>query len=129
MVIDGGIRMPSVPAPASEPSDTISSYPRFFSSGSAILATVAHVAAEEPDTEPNIPQASTFTCINRPGILLSHGASPRNISSDSLVRNRISPIHMNRGNAARVHELLLPQMVVASTGPEGIPPPMNCMPT
>src|SRR3954451_14884648 len=128
MVIDGGIRMPSVPAPASEPRLTPSSYPRFFSSGSAILATVAQVAAEEPDTEPKMPQASTLTCIRRPGSQLSQGASPRNISSDSLVRNRISPIQMNSGSAASDHDALLPHTVVASTLPAGMPPPTNCMP-
>src|ERR1043166_157867 len=121
--------MPSVPAPASEPSDTLSSEPRFFSSGSAILATVAQVAADEPDTEPNRPQASTLTCISRPGSQLSHGASPRNISSDNVVRNRISPIQMNSGSAASAQEALLPQIVVASTGPAGMLPPTNCMPT
>src|SRR4029079_15687242 len=128
MVIDGGMRMPNVPAPASEPRLTTSSYPRFFNSGSAILATVAQVAADEPDTEPKIPQANTLTCISRPGMRLSHGDSPRNISSDSLVRNRISPIQMNSGNAASVHDALLPQTVVASTAPGGTAPPTNSMP-
>src|SRR3954462_3816995 len=128
MVIDGGIRMPSVPAPASDPRLTPSSYPRFFSSGSAILATVAQVAADDPDTEPNTPQASTLTCISRPGSQFSHGAKPRNISSDNRVRNRISPIQMNSGSAASDHEALLPHTVVASTLPAGMPPPANCMP-
>src|SRR3954451_5315355 len=128
MVIDGGIRMPSVPAPASEPRLTPSSYPRFFSSGNAILATVAQVAADEPDTEPNTPQARTLTCISRPGTQFSHGAKPRNISSDSRVRNKISPIQMNSGKAASDHEALLPHTVVASTLPAGMPPPANCMP-
>src|SRR3954451_19802886 len=128
MVIDGGIRMPSVPAPASEPRLTPSSYPRFFNSGSAILATVAQVAADDPDTEPNTPQASTLTCMSRPGSQFSHGANPRNISSDSRVRNRISPIQMNSGNAASDHDALEPHTVVASTLPAGMPPPANCMP-
>src|SRR3954451_329999 len=128
MVIDGGIRMPSVPAPASEPRLTPSSYPRFFNSGSAILATVAQVAADDPDTEPNTPQASTLTCMSRPGSQFSQGANPRNISSDSRVRNRISPIQMKSGNAASDHEALLPHTVVARTLPAGIPPPANCMP-
>src|SRR3954467_1000581 len=128
MVIDGGIRMPSVPAPASEPRLTPSSYPGFFSSGSAILATVAQVAADDPDTEPNTPQASTLTCMSRPGSQFSHGANPRNISSDSRVRNRISPIQMKSGSAASDHEALLPHTVVASTLPAGMPPPANCMP-
>ena len=60
---------------------------------------------------------------------MSHGASPRNISSDSLVRNRISPIQMNSGSAASVHDALLPQIVVASTAPAGMLPPTNCMPS
>src|SRR3954451_2987947 len=128
MVIDGGIRMPSVPAPASEPRLTPSSYPRFFSSGNAILATVAQVAADDPETEPNTPQARTLTCISRPGTQFSHGAKPRNISSDSRVRNRISPIQMNSGKAASDHDALLPHTVVASTLPAGMPPPTNCMP-
>src|SRR3954452_1043877 len=128
MVIDGGIRMPSVPAPASEPRLTPSSYPRFFSSGSAILATVAQVAADDPDTEPNTPQASTLTCMSRPGSQFSQGANPRNISSDRRVRNRISPIQMKSGKAASDHDALLPHTVVASTLPAGMPPPANCMP-
>jgi hypothetical protein len=113
MVIDGGIRMPSVPAPASEPRLRFSSYPRFFNSGRAILATVAQVAADDPETEPNTPQASTLTCMSRPGSQFSQGANPRNISSDSRVRNRISPIQMNSGRAASDHDALLPHTVVA----------------
>src|SRR5260221_3053464 len=76
-----------------------------------------------------MPPASTLTCISRPGSQFSHGARPRNISSDSRVRNRISPIQMNSGSAAKVHDALLPQIVVASTAPAGMPPPTNCMPT
>src|SRR4029079_5386192 len=70
---------------------------------------VAQVAADEPETVPKIPQASTFTCISRPGSQVNHGASPSNISSDSLVRYRISPIQMKSGNAASVHDALDPQ--------------------
>src|SRR6185312_3836590 len=93
-----------------------------------ILATVAQVAADDPDTEPNTPQASTLTCMSRPGSQFSQGANPRNISSDRRVRNRISPIQMNSGKAASDHDALLPQTVVASTLPAGMPPPANCMP-
>src|SRR5262245_14603529 len=92
------------------------------------MATVAQVAADEPDTEPNTPQASTLTCISRPGSQFSQGAKPRNISSDSRVRNRISPIQMNSGRAASDHEALLPHTVVASTLPAGMVAPANCMP-
>src|SRR5258708_34615756 len=61
---------------------------------------VAQVAADDPDTEPKIPQPSMVVCISRPGILLSQGERPSNISSESLVRKRISPIQMNIGSAA-----------------------------
>src|SRR5882672_7512499 len=70
---------------------------------------VAQVAAEDPDTVPKIAQPRMFTCINRPGSQPSHGESPSNISSESLVRYRISPIQTNIGSAASVHEALEPQ--------------------
>src|ERR1700704_4490832 len=70
---------------------------------------VAQVAAEEPDTVPKIAQPRMLTCISRPGSQPTQGARPSNISSDSLVRNRISPIQTNIGNAASVHEALEPQ--------------------
>ena len=41
------------------------------------------------------------------------------MSSDSRVRNRISPIQMNSGSAVSVHEALALQTVVASTEPIG----------
>src|SRR5215213_1173402 len=66
--------------------------------------------------------------MSRPGSQFSQGANPRNISSDSRVRNRISPIQMNSGKAASDHDALLPHTVVASTLPAGMPPPANCMP-
>src|SRR3954451_3140670 len=80
---------------------------------------VAHVAAEEPDTAAKIPQPITLTCVSRPGSHCTHGDRPRNISSDSLVRNRISPIQMNNGSAASVQDALALQVVVASTLPSG----------
>ena len=90
---------------------------------------VAQVAADEPDTEPKMPQPSTLTCSRRPGMRPSHGARPRNISSDSLVRNRISPIQMKSGSAASSQDAALPQILVASTVPAGMPPAANCMPS
>src|SRR5262249_35294873 len=80
-----------------------------MSSGSATFAIVAQVAADDPETVPKIPHASTLTCMSGPGSHVSHGASPSNISSDSLVRNRISPIHTNSGSAAMVQLALEPQ--------------------
>jgi hypothetical protein len=70
---------------------------------------VAQVAADEPDTEPKMPQPRMVVCISRPGMLFNHGRRPSNISSDSLVRNRISPIQMNRGRAASSQLALLSQ--------------------
>ena len=80
---------------------------------------MAQVAADEPDTAAKMPQPTTFTCMSRPGSHCSQGERPRNISSESLVRNRISPIQMNSGSAASVHEALSAQTVVASTEPIG----------
>src|SRR2546429_898613 len=91
-------------------------------------AVCSQVAADDPETEPNTPQASTLTCISRPGSQFSQGANPRNISSDNRVRKRISPIQMKSGKAASDHDALLPHTVVASTLPAGMPPPANCMP-
>src|SRR5260370_1212920 len=80
------IRLLRVPAAASEPRQVFSSYPRFFSSGSATLAIVAQVAAEDPDTVPNTAQPRILTCIRRPGSQPSQGERPSNISSDRRVR-------------------------------------------
>src|SRR6476646_6666794 len=80
---------------------------------------VAQVAADEPDTAAKMPQPITFTCVSRPGSHCTKGERPRNISSDNLVRNRISPIQPNSGRAASVHEALALQVVVASTVPSG----------
>jgi hypothetical protein len=70
---------------------------------------VAQVAEEEPDTAAKMPQPKMLTCIRRPGSQPSHGARPSNISFDSFVRNRISPIQTNSGSAASVHEAFEPQ--------------------
>src|SRR5689334_6750558 len=70
---------------------------------------VAQVAVEEPDTVPKIAQPRMFTCMRRPGSQPSHGARPSNISSESRVRYRISPIQTNSGSAASVHDALEPQ--------------------
>ena len=61
---------------------------------------MAQVAAEDPETEPNTPQASTTTCRSRPGSQFTQGAMPRKICSERRVRNRISPIHTKSGSAA-----------------------------
>ena len=68
-----------------------------------------------------------LACNNRPGIFSSQGAKPLNISSDNLVRKRISPIQMNSGKAVSVHEEAEPQMVMTMASPTGRVV-NNCMP-
>jgi hypothetical protein len=92
-----------------------------MSSGSATFETVAQVAADDPDTEPKMPHPRMFTCMRRPGMRFNHGARPSNISRDRRVRKRISPIQMNIGSAASVHELVLPQNALKRFLPGGVP--------
>src|SRR5690349_6118055 len=80
---------------------------------------VAQVAAEEPDTAAKIVQPMMLVWSSRPGTRSSHGASPRNMSSDSRVRNRISPIQTKSGNAVSVHDEAVPQIVTAIASPAG----------
>src|SRR3546814_13921683 len=82
-----------------------------------IRPIVAVVAADEPETAAKIPQPITLTCISRPGIRVIHGESPLNMSSARRVRNRISPIQMNRGSAVSDHDQDCPQLVVAMIQP------------
>src|SRR3990167_3490978 len=78
---------------------------------------VAQVAADEPDTSANMVLPRMLVCSSRPGSALTQGARPLNMFSDSLVRNRISPIQMNSGNAVSVQLLAEPQMVTAMASP------------
>src|ERR1035437_5285890 len=82
---------------------------------------VAAVAADEPEIAAKMPQPITLQCISRPGNAVSQGARPRNISSEMRLRNRISPIQMNKGTAVSDQLALDPHTVVAmslSTGVE-----------
>ncbi len=83
------------------------------------MPIVAQVAADEPETAAKIVQPMTFVCRSRPGNLPIQGARPRNMSSDSLERNRISPIQMNIGSAVRVQLDDAPQIVVTIASPTG----------
>ena len=60
------------------------------------------VAADEPDTAAKTVQPTILVCTSPPGSRASQGDSPRNMSSESRVRNRISPIQTNIGNAVSV---------------------------
>ena len=72
-----------------------------------------------PDTAAKIVQPMMLVCSSRPGSRSSHGARPRNMSSDSRVRNRISPIQTNSGSAVSVHDDAVPQIVTAIASPAG----------
>src|SRR3954467_4596300 len=80
---------------------------------------VAHVAALDPETAAKIVQPMMLVCSKRPGSRESHGARPLNMSSESRVRNRISPIQTKSGSAVSVHEDSDPQTVTAIASPTG----------
>ena len=80
---------------------------------------VAQVAAEDPETAAKIVQPMMLVCSSRPGSRSSHGARPRNMSSESRVRNRISPIQTKSGSAVSVHDDAVPQIVTAIASPAG----------
>ena len=84
-----------------------------------ILPMVVQVAADEPETAAKMVQPRMLVCSRRPGRALTQGARPRNMLSDSLVRNRISPIQTNRGKAVSVQLLEAPQIVIAMASPAG----------
>src|SRR3990167_4395736 len=115
--MDGGISSPRVLAPPSEPMTRSGGYPRSVSSGIVILPMVAQVAADEPDTAAKMVLPRMLVCSSRPGSTLTQGARPLNMLSDSLVRNRISPIQTNSGSAVSVQLLAEPQMVTAIASP------------
>ena len=80
---------------------------------------VAQVAADEPEMAAKMVQPTTLVCKSRPGSLSIHGARPRNMLSESLLRNRISPIHKNSGSAVSVQAELAPQIVSIMLSPTG----------
>ena len=92
------------------------------------MPIVAQVAALEPETAAKIVQPMMFVCSRRPGSRESHGASPLNMSSESLVRKRISPIQTKSGSAVSVHDESEPQIVTAIASPTGRAE-KSCMPS
>ena len=58
-----------------------------------------------------------LTCSSPPGMRRTQGARPLNSSSDSFVRNRISPIQTNIGSAARVQDPVDSQKAEARKSP------------
>ncbi len=91
MLIEGGIRMPSVPPAASVPRNRDSLY--LFLSISPIATTpmVAAVATLEPETEPNSAHEPMLECISPPGSHDSHCVSAAYMRSAMPLRSRISP--------------------------------------
>ena len=83
------------------------------------MPMVAQVAALEPETAAKMVQPATLTCSSRPGRACIQGARPRNMSWLSRVRNRISPIHTNKGRAVSVQLEAEPQIVTAIASPAG----------
>src|SRR6056297_3192661 len=118
-MIEGGIRKPNVPDPASVPMIIRSSYPRRVSSGTDMRPTVAVVAADEPETAAKSAQPKILACRSRPGSRPVSGASPENMSDDKRERNRISPIQRNIGSAVRSQILSAPQTLVPNTSSAG----------
>ena len=96
-----------------------SGYPRWRNSGIDIFPTVVSVAADDPLTAANSVQPAILVCRSPPGKPRIQGDRPRNMSSDSLVRYRISPIQINRGSAVSVQLDAPVQIVVIMASPGG----------
>ena len=75
MVIDGGIKIPSVPPAAIDPAATPSGKLRFRISGIPILPIAAQVAGEEPDIAANRAQAPRFETTKPPGTRVNQRSS------------------------------------------------------
>ena len=99
MLIDGGIRIPSVPPAAIVPRNNRSLYPRFSISPIATVPIVAAVATDDPDVAANIAQAAMFECIKPPGSQGIHFTSAAYIRSAIPDRSRISPSNTKNGIA------------------------------
>jgi len=91
MLIEGGMRIPSVPPAASVPRKSGSLYLCLSISPIATTPIVAAVATLDPDTEPNSAHAPTFECIRPPGSHDSHCISDEYMRSAMPLRSRISP--------------------------------------
>ena len=102
MLIEGGIRIPSVAPAAIEPRFILSSYFLLESSGSAIVPIVAVVATEDPDTEANKPDASIFVWKSFPGKKVINFESELYILwvMELLINN--SPSKINKGIAVKI---------------------------
>jgi len=73
-LIEGGMRMPSVPPAAIVPRNSGSLYFRFSICGRATVPMVAAVATDEPEVAANMAHAPMLACISPPGSQESHWA-------------------------------------------------------
>src|SRR3546814_8023804 len=103
MISDGGIKRPSVPAPASVPMIMSSGYLRARSSGMVILPMVAQVAAEEPETAAKMVQPITLVCSTRPGMRVNNAARPRHKTAERRVRKPKCHNQLKIGQAGDSH--------------------------
>ena len=91
MLMDGGMRMPSVPPAASVPRNRGSLYLFLSISPMATTPMVAAVATLDPDTEPNRAQEAILECISPPGSHDIHCTRAAYMRSAVPLRSRISP--------------------------------------
>ena len=110
-LIEGGIRMPSVPPAAMLPRNSGSLYPKRLICGSATVPTVAAVATLEPLVAANTVLAPMLACISPPGSQLSHLAMASYMRCAKPARSRISPNRMNSGMATSRNSLDEPQAI------------------
>src|SRR3712207_2044419 len=82
--------------------------------------TVAEQTEVDPVIAAMTAQPTTLTCSSLPGIQLTHGARPLNMSSDRRDRNRISPIQMKSGNAVSAQSQLESQTACAIIEPDRV---------
>src|SRR4030095_5116156 len=121
MLIDGGIRMPSVPPAASVPREARIEYPRAYSGGSATVPIVAAVATEDPDVAAKSAQAPMLVCSRPPGIPPRHADSAVDIRSAMPERSRSSPSSTNSGTQVSRFSLSVPQTTGAIESMNGPP--------
>ena len=99
--MEGGIRMPSVPALQITPAANFFVYPRLIMPAMTMLPMATTVAGEEPDTAANSMQAST-EAIARPPCICPTQASAKSIILRATPPLVIKvPARMKKGIASR----------------------------
>src|SRR5688572_30924304 len=96
-ITDGGMRMPSVPAEATQPAAKPSSYPWRRISGIATLEKVAAVAIDEPQIAPNAAQAPMVAWMSAPRQPEKIALAASKSSRDMPAREASAPIRIKSG--------------------------------